>query len=408
MDLLTEPKDRLLLGPGPSNVNSRVIKAMSMPIMGYLDPTFLKVMDELVAMLKVLFGTSNKFTLPLSGTGTSGMEAALVNILEPGDNVVVGINGLFGQRIADIAGRCGANVTTVTADWGHPLNLTDVEKAVESIDKLALLAAVHIETSTGVIQPLKPLADIAHKHGALFLADAVTSLGGIELKIDEWGVDICYSATQKCVGAPPGMSPITLSDNAVEKIRNRTSSIQSFYLDLLLLEKYWITDRTYHHTASMPIIYAVREALSMAIEEGLPNRVHRHKTNAEALKEGLRALGFDILAQEGYQAPPLTAPIIPDTVDEASIRKSLLSEYGIEIAGGFGPLAGKIWRIGLMGESSQETNVLTFLKALEELLAKTDHKFEPGSSLTSAKQVFAKWDKLENLKTGFYNDGKIF
>ena len=408
MDLLTEPKDRLLLGPGPSNVNSRVIKAMSMPIMGYLDPTFLKVMDELVAMLKVLFGTSNKFTLPLSGTGTSGMEAALVNILEPGDNVVVGINGLFGQRIADIAGRCGANVTTVTADWGHPLNLTDVEKAVESTDKLALLAAVHIETSTGVIQPLKPLADIAHKHGALFLADAVTSLGGIELKIDEWGVDICYSATQKCVGAPPGMSPITLSDNAVEKIRNRTSSIQSFYLDLLLLEKYWITDRTYHHTASMPIIYAVREALSMAIEEGLPNRVHRHKTNAEALKEGLRALGFDILAQEGYQAPPLTAPIIPDTVDEASIRKSLLSEYGIEIAGGFGPLAGKIWRIGLMGESSQETYVLTFLKALEELLAKTDHKFEPGSSLTSAKQVFAKWDKLENLKTGFYNDGKIF
>ena len=349
MDLLTEPKDRLLLGPGPSNVNSRVIKAMSMPIMGYLDPTFLKVMDELVAMLKVLFGTSNKFTLPLSGTGTSGMEAALVNILEPGDNVVVGINGLFGQRIADIAGRCGANVTTVTADWGHPLNLTDVEKAVESIDKLALLAAVHIETSTGVIQPLKPLADIAHKHGALFLADAVTSLGGIELKIDEWGVDICYSATQKCVGAPPGMSPITLSDNAVEKIRNRTSSIQSFYLDLLLLEKYWITDRTYHHTASMPIIYVVREALSMAIEEGLPKRVHRHKTNAEALKEGLRALGFDILAQEGYQAPPLTAPIIPDTVDEASIRKSLLSEYGIEIAGGFGPLAGKIWRIGLMG-----------------------------------------------------------
>ena len=408
MDLLTEPKDRLLLGPGPSNVNSRVIKAMSMPIMGYLDPSFLKVMDELVAMLKVLFGTSNKFTLPLSGTGTSGMEAALVNILEPGDNVVVGINGLFGQRIADIAGRCGANVTTVTADWGHPLNLTEVEKAVESIDKLALLAAVHIETSTGVIQPLKPLADIAHKHGALFLADAVTSLGGIELKIDEWGVDICYSATQKCVGAPPGMSPITLSDNAVEKIRNRTSSIQSFYLDLLLLEKYWITDRTYHHTASMHIIYAVREALSMAIEEGLPNRVHRHKTKAEALKEGLRALGFDILAQEGYQAPPLTAPIIPDTVDEASIRKSLLSEYGIEIAGGFGPLAGKIWRIGLMGESSQETNVLTFLKALEELLAKTDHKFEPGSSLTSAKQVFAKWDKLENLKTGFYNDGKIF
>ena len=408
MDHLTEPKDRLLLGPGPSNVNPRVIKAMSMPIMGYLDPTFLKVMDELVDMLKVLFGTSNKFTLPLSGTGTSGMEAALVNILEPGDNVVVGVNGLFGQRIADIAERCGANVTTVSADWGHPLNLSDVEKAVQSTDKLALLAAVHIETSTGVIQPLKPLADIAHGQGALFLADAVTSLGGIELKIDEWGVDICYSATQKCVGAPPGMSPITLNDKAVEKIKNRTTSIQSFYLDLLLLEKYWISDRTYHHTASMPIIYAVREALSMAIEEGIPNRAHRHQTNAEALKEGLKVLGFETLAQEGYQAPPLTAPIIPDTVDEATIRKSLLSEYGIEIAGGFGPLAGKIWRIGLMGESSQESNVLTFLKALEELLANTDHKFEVGSSLTSAKQVFAKWDKLENLKTGFYSDGKIF
>jgi alanine-glyoxylate transaminase/serine-glyoxylate transaminase/serine-pyruvate transaminase len=388
MNQFTKPSERLLLGPGPSNVNPRVIEAMTLPIMGYLDPIFLKIMDEVVDMLKVLFGTSNQLTLPLSGTGTSGMEAALINILEPGDNVVVGINGLFGQRLADISERCGANVTTISVDWGNPLDLSAIEEAVQKIDNLTLLAAVHVETSTGVVQPLEPLSNIAHKYGALFLADAVTSLGGIELKVDDWEVDICYGATQKCVGAPPGMSPITLNEQAVEKIKNRKTKVPSFYLDLLLLEKYWITDRTYHHTASMPMIYGLREALIMALEEGLINRAERHALNAQALKNGLKALGMGVLAKEGYQAPPLTAPVLPTDIDEPAIRKSLLNTYGIEIGGGFGPLAGKIWRIGLMGESSQQANVLTFLQALETLLTTTDYSFEVGSSLTSANLTF--------------------
>ena len=385
----TEPMERLLLGPGPSNVNPRVIRAMTLPLMGYLDPTFLKVMDEVSGLLRQVFRTSNEFTLAISGTGTSGMEASLVNMLEPGDVAVVGTHGLFGNRLADIASRCGAKVVTVGAEWGQTLDPSAVEQALKDAGQVKLLAVVHVETSTGVVQPLHPLAELAHSQNALFLVDAVTSLGGVDLRVDEWGIDICYSATQKCVGSPPGLSPITLSPRAVDVLRLRESPVQSFYLDLLQLERYWLTDRVYHHTASMSMIYALREALIMAVEEGLETRYERHQRNADALKAGFAVLGMRALAPQGAQATPLTAAVVPEGIDEAAIRRSLLSEYGIEIGGGFGPLAGKIWRVGLMGESSQGKHVLTLLHALEALLSRQGLEFAPGSSIAAAHRVLA-------------------
>ena len=389
MQQYTEPRDRLLLGPGPSNVNPRVIRAMTMPLMGYLDPTFLKVMDEVSELLKQAFRTSNALTLAVSGTGTSGMEATLVNLLEPGDSVVVGINGLFGVRLADIATRCGASVTTVNAEWGQTLDPAAVDQAMSDAGQVKLLAVVHVETSTGVVQPLPPLAEVAHRHGALFLVDAVTSLGGVDLRVDEWGIDACYSASQKCLGAPPGLSPVTLSQRAVDTVTGRETPVQSFYLDLLQLQRYWITDRTYHHTASMPMIYALREALVMAMEEGLDARHRRHQRNADALKAGLAELGMRPVAAAENQASPLTAALVPEGLDEAKVRRALLSEYGIEIGGGFGPLAGKIWRIGLMGESSQGSHVLTFLHALESLLAKEGMELAAGAAVAAAHRALA-------------------
>ena len=389
MQQFTEPRERLLLGAGPSNVSPRVIRAMTLPLMGYLDPTFLKVMDEVTALLRQMFRTSNEFTLAVSGTGTSGMEASLVNMLEPGDTAVIGTHGLFGQRLADIASRCGANVITVPAEWGQTLDPAAIEQALKDAGQVKLLAVVHVETSTGVVQPLASLAELAHNHDALFLVDAVTSLGGVDLRVDEWGLDICYSATQKCVGSPPGLSPITLSPRAVDVLRQRQTPVQSFYLDLLQLERYWLTDRVYHHTASMSNIYALREALIIAMEEGLEARYERHQRNADALKAGLATFGMQPLASKGSQANPLTAALVPDGIDEARVRRSLLGEYGIEIGGGFGPLAGKIWRIGLMGESSQARHVLTLLHALETLLAREGLEIAAGSSLSAAHQVLA-------------------
>jgi alanine-glyoxylate transaminase/serine-glyoxylate transaminase/serine-pyruvate transaminase len=317
------------------------------------------------------------------------MEAALVNLLEPGDTAVIGVNGLFGGRIADIASRCGARVVTVAAEWGQTLDPLEVEKALKDAGQVKLLAVVHVETSTGVVQPLAPLSELAHSHNALFLVDAVTSLGGVDLRVDEWGIDLCYSCSQKCLGSPPGLSPITLSPRAVEALRQRRLSVQSFYLDLLLLERYWLTSRVYHHTASMSMIYALREALMIVMEEGLEARFERHTRNADALKSGLAALGMRTLAPQEFQAAPLTAALVPAGIDEARVRRSLLGEYGIEIGGGFGPLAGKIWRIGLMGESSRGSHVLTLLHALENLLSREGCEFAPGSGVAAAHQVLA-------------------
>ena len=386
-ELIAPP--RVLLGPGPSEANARVLKAMTTPMLGYLDTEFVKVMDDTVGLLRRVFGTENRLTLPVSGTGTAGMEAALVNVVEPGDNVVVGVKGYFGERIADIAARCGSVVTRVEAEWGTHIPAEKIAEAVAKVSTPKLVALVHGETSTGVLQPLKDAVEIAQQNGALFLADCVTSLGGQPVDMDALGIDIAYSCTQKCLAAPPGLSPISFSERAVEVIRNRKTPIQSFYLDMVLLENYWHGEqRGYHHTASMSMIYALREALRVVLEEGLDVRYRRHEHNARALLAGAKAIGLQPAAEAGYRAPMLTTLRIPDGIDDATIRKRLITDYGIEIGAGLGVFAGKAWRIGLMGESSSERNVMLVLSALEKLLIASGHSVQRGAAVHAASQVY--------------------
>jgi alanine-glyoxylate transaminase/serine-glyoxylate transaminase/serine-pyruvate transaminase len=366
MDIAPVP-ERLLLGPGPSPVPQRILQAMASPVLGHLDPAFLAVMDETMTLLRSAFLTTNNLTIPISGTGSGGMEAAVMNILEPGTPVVVAAIGYFGERIAEMARRAGAEVVTVTAPWGRPADLTAVEEAVRRT-KARVLAAVHVETSTGVLQPLPPLVEIAHRHGAFLLADTVTSLGGVELRIDDWGVDIAYSATQKCLNAPPGLAPVTANDRVREAIAARKTKVASWYFDLSLLSTYWGAERVYHHTAPISMVYALREALRIAREEGLEARWARHRAGAELLWNGLEEMGLQPFVPPEYRAPTLTAVAVPDGIDEAAVRRRLLQEYNIEIAGGLGPLKGKIFRIGLMGAGSTPRNVLTFLAAFSAAL----------------------------------------
>ena len=386
-ELIAPP--RVLLGPGPSEANARVLKAMTTPMLGYLDTKFVEVMDDTVALLRQVFGTENRLTLPVSGTGTAGMEAALANVVELGDGVVVGINGYFGERIADIAARCGGVVTTVKAEWGTHISAEKIAEAVANISAPKLVALVHGETSTGILQPLTEAIEIAHSSGALFLADCVTSLGGQPVDMDARGIDIAYSCTQKCLAAPPGLSPISFSERAVDVIRNRKTPVQSFYLDMTLLENYWHGEkRSYHHTVSMSMIYALREALRVVLEEGLAARYARHERNARALISGAKAIGLQPAAEQGYRAPMLTTLRIPDGIDDATIRKRLITDYGIEIGAGLGIFAGKAWRIGLMGESANERNVLLVLNALEKLLIEFGHNTAPGTAVHAASQVY--------------------
>ncbi|RKU16505.1 alanine--glyoxylate aminotransferase [Candidatus Poribacteria bacterium] len=379
---------RILLGPGPSIANPRVLKAMTTPMLGYLDADFVEVMDDTVALIRQVYGTQNTLTFPVSGTGTAGMETALTNIIEPGDSVVVGINGYFGGRIADIAERCGAKVTPVHAEWG---DIIQPEQIAEACDKVVpkLVAVVHGETSTGVLQPLEQIIDITHENGALFLADCVTSLGGQPVELDARGIDIAYSCTQKCLAGPPGLSPISFSDRAVEVIRNRKTKIQSFYLDATLLAEYWLGDsRKYHHTVSMSLIYALREALRVVVEEGLSPRYQRHERNAKALIAGAEAIGLQPAATENHRAPMLTTLLIPDGIDDATIRKRLIQDYGIEIGGGLGIFAGKAWRIGLMGDAANEQNVLLVLNAIETLLIEFGSSVDTGTAVRAAAAVY--------------------
>ena len=386
-ELIVPP--RVLLGPGPSEANVRVLKAMTTPMLGYLDTKFVEVMDDTVALLRQVFGTENRLTFPVSGTGTAGMEAALANIIEPGDSVVVGINGYFGERIANIATRCGGAVTTVESEWGTHIPAESIAEAVEKTVTPKLVALVHAETSTGILQPLTDAIEIAHNNGALFLADCVTSLGGQPVDMDTRGIDIAYSCTQKCLAAPPGLSPISFSERAVDVIRNRKTPIQSFYLDMTLLENYWHGDtRGYHHTVSMSMIYALREALRVVLEEGLAARYARHELNARALLAGAEAIHLQPAAEDGYRAPMLTTLRIPEGIDDASIRKQLITDYGIEIGAGLGIFGGKAWRIGLMGESANERNVMLVLNALEKLLIASGHNVEPGTAAHAAAQVY--------------------
>ena len=386
-ELIASP--RVLLGPGPSEANARVLKAMTTPMLGYLDAEFVQIMDDTVGLLRRVFGTENRLTLPVSGTGTAGMEAALTNVIEPGDSVVVGIKGYFGERIADIAARCGGVVTRVEAEWGTHIPAEKIAAAVAEVSTPKLVALVHGETSTGILQPLRDAVEIAHQSGALFLADCVTSLGGQPVEMDALGIDLAYSCTQKCLAGPPGLSPISFSERAVEVIRNRKTPIQSFYLDMTLLENYWQGEkRSYHHTVSMSLIYALREALRVVLEEGVDARYERHEHNARALLAGAKAIGLQPAAEEGYRAPMLTTLRIPDGIDDTIIRKGLIADYGIEIGAGLGIFAGKAWRIGLMGESSNQRNVMLVLNALEKLLIESGYNVEHGTAVHAASKVY--------------------
>lgn len=361
------PPLRILMGPGPSSVHPRVLRAMSTPLVGHLDPAFLKIMDEVQELLRDVFQTKNQFTIPVSGTGSAGMETCFVNLIEDGDEVVVGVNGVFGERMSDIVGRCGGKLTRVEAEWG---NIIPPEKIAEAVKgkKVKLVAVVHAETSTGAWQPLEEIANIAHNAGALFLVDAVTSLGGCPVKLDEWGIDVCYSGTQKCLSAPPGLSPVSFNEKARQVITSRKKKVQSWYLDMSMIEKYWGKERTYHHTAPITMVYGLREALRLIQEEGLENCFKRHELNHKALKKGLEKLGLSLHAHEGHRLWMLNTVRVPEGVDEAGVRKRMLDEFNIEIGGGLGVLKGKVWRVGLMGYSSREENVLYFLHALEKIL----------------------------------------
>lgn len=356
------------MGPGPSDVHPRVLKAMATPLIGHLDPQFIGIMDEVMEMLRDLFQTKNQLTIPISATGSAGMEAAFVNLLEPGDEAIVCVNGVFGTRMCDIVERCGAKLHRIDAEWGQPIDPAQVQKVLTKT-KPKLLAVVHAETSTGVLQPLEEISKLAHNAGALFLVDAVTSLGGVEVKMDDWGIDAIYSGTQKCISAPPGLSPVSFSQAAVKVMDQRKNKVQSWYLDLSMVRDYWAgAKRAYHHTAPISMMYSIHEALRLIFEEGLEKRFNRHHQNHELLRDGLEELGLEFLVDKPYRLPMLNSVKIPEGVDDALIRGKLLNEYNIEIGAGLGPFAGKVWRIGLMGHSSDANHVNMLLSALRKLI----------------------------------------
>jgi alanine-glyoxylate transaminase / serine-glyoxylate transaminase / serine-pyruvate transaminase len=361
-----EPPKRLLLGPGPSPVDDRVLSAMAAPVLGHLDPLFLQCMDDVQALLRYVFETDNRVTIPISATGSAGMEAALVNVIEPGDDVVVCVHGVFGERMRDIVGRAGGRPVVVEATWGKQIDPEQIKAALDSCRPRAL-AIVHAETSTGVLQDLSGLAEMAHERDALFIVDAVTSLGGHPVGVDRTGIDICYSGTQKCLGAPPGLSPITFNERALTRIRGRKSKVQSWYLDITLVENYWGDNRTYHHTAPISMNYALREALRLVHEEGLDARWQRHKLNHQALVAGVESMGLGMAVAPEQRLWSLNAVSVPDGVDDAKVRNRLLAE-DIEIGNGLGPMKGRIWRIGLMGSGSTRENVSIVLDALHRAL----------------------------------------
>lgn len=376
------PPKRILLGPGPSPVDDRVLSAMAAPLLGHLDPLFLQCMDDVQSLLRYVFETENRVTVPISATGSAGMEAALVNVIEPGDEVVVCINGVFGERMRDIVERAGAKAITVSATWGEALNVNQIEAALNSCQPRAL-ALVHAETSTGVLQDLSGLADLAHARGALLIVDAVTSLGGHPVGVDRQGIDICYSGTQKCLAAPPGLAPVTFNERALDRIRSRRTKVQSWYLDITMVEKYWGDDRTYHHTAPISMNYALREALRLLHEEGLAARWQRHELNHRALVAGVEAMGLGMAVAPAHRLWSLNAVSVPEGVDDARVRGHLLAE-NIEIGGGLGPMKGKIWRVGLMGSGSTRENVVLVLGALQRALNAEGFKCPAGIDAANA------------------------
>jgi alanine-glyoxylate transaminase/serine-glyoxylate transaminase/serine-pyruvate transaminase len=382
------PPTRLLLGPGPSNVDPRVLRAMAAPVIGHLDPQFLHIMDDTKALLQYTFQTENYLTLPVSGTGSAGMEAALCNVIEPGDTVLVCVNGLFGQRMCDIVERCQGQLLRVDAPWGTAVDPAQVEEALQA-SQVKAVAIVHAETSTGILQPLGEISRLAHEHGALLLVDTVTSLGGCPVKVDEWRLDVVYSGTQKCLSCPPGLAPITFSTRAEEVLDGRRSKVQSWYLDMAMVRRYWGQERFYHHTAPISMCYALREALRLVYEEGLEARWERHQRNSDALMAGLQAMGLLPFAQQGYRLPSLNAVRVPEGVEDARVRSRLLRDYSIEIGGGLGELKGQIWRIGLMGHNSRPRTVFVFLSALAATLTAEGYPASADAALAAARGVYA-------------------
>lgn len=378
------PPDRILMGPGPSDVHPRVLRAMSTPLIGHLDPAFIEIMKEVQSLLRYTFRTGNRWTIPVSGTGSAAMEAAFANVVEPGDVVLVPTNGYFGARMDSMARRAGGNVVHVDAPWGEPLDPDAVRSAFEQ-HRPRVFGFVHAETSTGALQPDVPaLTAIAHDHDALVIADTVTSLGGVELRVDEWDIDVAYSGGQKCLSCPPGASPLTLNERAFEKIRSRSEPVRSWYLDVGLLESYWGDDRSYHHTAPITAIYGLREALRLVAEEGIEERWARHLRIAGGLKAGVEAMGLQMNARSEYWLPSLNAVRIPDGIDAKALCRFILLVHGIEIAGGLGDLAGKIIRIGCMGHSAQPRNVLNLIPALADGFARQGVELDRAAGLEAA------------------------
>jgi alanine-glyoxylate transaminase/serine-glyoxylate transaminase/serine-pyruvate transaminase len=381
------PPKRKLLGPGPSPVDDRVLQAMAAPVLGHLDPLFLRCMDDIKHMLRYAFETENTMTLPISGTGSEGMEACVFNLVEPGDEVVVFIAGYFGERFYEMFERAGAKTTAVRAEWGKPIDQEQIQKTLASSNP-KVVAIVEAETSTGVIQDLTGLGDLVHSRGGLLVVDAVTSLGTQPVGVDENGIDACVSCSQKGVGAPPGLAPITFSERAMQAIRARRTKVQSWYLDMTTIEGYWGAERAYHHTAPISMNYALREALRLLCEEGLPARWDRHKLNHEAFVAGIEAMGLAMLVAPGDRLWGLNVVCVPDGVSDAKVKQQLLEESDIEISGGLGPLKGKVWRIGLMGSGSTSENALLLIEQLHRALTSQGFSCPPG--IEAARSVYEK------------------
>ncbi|MEZ5540548.1 MAG: alanine--glyoxylate aminotransferase family protein [Pseudomonadota bacterium] len=384
------PPVRTLMGPGPSTVNPRILEAMSRPTLGHLDPVFVTMMDEMKELLRYAFRTQNALTMPVSAPGSAGMEMCFVNLVEPGDKVVVCQNGVFGGRMKENVERCGGTAVMVEDTWGTAVDPEKVEAALKANPDAKILAFVHAETSTGAISDAQTLARLAHEHGCLVIADTVTSLAGSPLLVDDWALDAVYSGTQKCLSCVPGLSPVTFSKRAVEAITSRKTKVQSWFLDLNLVLGYWGGGgkRTYHHTAPVNTLYALHEALVILQEEGIENSWNRHRRNHEALRAGFEAMGLEFVVPKDQRLPQLNAVSIPAGVDEAAVRSALLNEYNLEIGAGLGAMAGKIWRIGLMGYASTQTNVLFCLGALDAVLTGMKAPINSGVAVEAARAVY--------------------
>ena len=380
---------RILLGPGPSAAHPRVLQAMMAPMIGYLDPDFVKIMDEVSELLRRVFETEDGLTLSVSGTGSAGMEVGINSLLEPGDTVLMCVCGFFGHRMEDMAERVGANVVVLESEWGKPFPAEMLEAELRKHERVKLVTIVHAETSTGVLQPLRDVSALAQEHDALFMVDAVTSLGGNRVEFDDVGIDYCYSASQKCLATPPGMAPVAVSQRALESVGSRREKPTSWYLDLGLIANYWGPEHVYHHTAPVSNIVGLREALRIVLEEGLDARAARHKRNAQALRKGLEALGLELVVDEEHSLDQITPVWIPEGVDDLEVRQTLLREYTIEIGRGLGDFAGRVWRIGLMGESSKAHNVLAFLSAMEEILPGVGYEVARGAGVAAASKHLA-------------------